>query len=130
MARNGCVIGRFPGSGETGNAVQLSQGGKSFQSAAYHLMGIALVTHIENDAVPAAVIYPVEGRGKLHSTQIGGQVASCLGHIFHYSLTQFHAEALKLRCAQSLYIGGGVNFIQNIIHRITSMNMQYCFNIL
>ena len=78
MSRDECVVDALRRLGKTGQTAKGTQGLHGLPAAGQHLMDVALVSHIEQDAVPAGVKDPVDGHCDLHCTQVGAQVSSGL----------------------------------------------------
>ena len=52
--------------GEAGQAAHLPQGGHPIRPAGQYFMAVALVPHVEDQAVFGRVVHPVDGHGQLY----------------------------------------------------------------
>ena len=77
----------FVGVRETGNAIQLPQLGKALAAAGQQFVGIALMAYIKHDLVRGRGQHPVQSHRQLHSTEVGCQMAACLGYIIQQKFT-------------------------------------------
>ena len=59
-------------------------------------MAVALVSHVEHQAVPVGRKYPVNGHGELHHAQVGGQVPACMGDTVHQARPHLLTQLLGL----------------------------------
>ena len=78
MARDERVMDALRRLGKAGQPAKGAQGFHRLPASGQHLVDIALVPHIEEDAVPAGVKDPVDGHRDLHRTQVGPQMPSGL----------------------------------------------------
>ena len=74
-------------------------------------MHIALVSHIEHQAVFLGIEYPVDGHRQLHRSQVGGQMAAGFGHMLHQELPQLPAQGLQLFPVQGLHVRRGMDIL-------------------
>ena len=81
------------------------------RSAGQGLVDIALVAHVEHQPVHGGVEHPVDGHGKLHHPQIGGQVAAGPGYLPHQEIPQLRTELPGLIFIEPLHIGGAVHMV-------------------
>jgi len=59
-------------------------------------MDVALMSHVKNHAIGFCVIDPVDRNRQLNSPQIGGEMSSGPGHIFHKKGSNFAAKQRQL----------------------------------
>ena len=82
--------------GKAGQAAQSAQRVHLAAAPCEDLMDIALVPHIENQAVTPGVKNPVDGHGQLHHAQIGGQMSPGTGDRLHQAGPQPGTERRRL----------------------------------
>ena len=112
------VVDALMGLGKAGEAVQLAEGSKPLPAARQHFVDVALVAHVEDQAVPLRVKHPVDGHRQLHRPQVGGQVPPSLGDALYKKLPQLLAELGELALRQRPDVGGRVDGIQK--HSVSS----------
>ena len=111
MTGDKCVVDALPGLGEAGQAPELPQGIEQLPPPGQGLVDIALVAHVEHQPVHGGVEHPVDGHGKLHHPQIGGQVAAGPGYLPHQEIPQLRTELPGLIFIEPLHIGGAVHMV-------------------
>ena len=105
------VVYALPGLGEAGQAPELPQGIEQLPPPGQGLVDIALVAHVEHQPIHGGVEHPVDGHGKLHHPQIGGQVAAGPGYLPHQEIPQLRTELPGLIFIEPLHIGGAVHMV-------------------
>ncbi|MPM65310.1 hypothetical protein SDC9_112205 [bioreactor metagenome] len=80
------VVKAFTGLGITRHAAEGTQRFHHRVPSCEHLVAVALMPHVENKPVSAGVKHPVQGNGKLHRAQVGGQMAPAGGNHLHQPL--------------------------------------------
>ena len=98
--------------GETGQPVQLAQGGKQLPPAGQSLVNIALVAHVKDQPVFCCVEHPVDGHRQLHRPQIGGQVSAGLRDALDQKRPQLLTQLRQLAAAEFLEILRRVYLLQ------------------
>ena len=88
MSRHKGVVDALSRLRKAGQSPKLPQSSHLLPPARQHLMGVALVPHVKDQAVHAGVKHPVDGHRQLHRAQIGRQMAPGPGDI----LDQFPAQ--------------------------------------
>ena len=74
------VIFAFAALGEAGNAAIRAQGMKFVTAARQELVYVTLMAHIKDQLVLGHIKNPVQGKGQLHHTQVGGQMSAFAGN--------------------------------------------------
>ena len=74
------VVGALLPLGKAGNAPLLPEGGESVPPPGQDLMGIGLVTDVEDDSILLLRVDPVQGDDQVHRPQAGSQVSPIFGH--------------------------------------------------
>ena len=72
-------------------------------------MHIALVPHVEHQAVFVGLKYLVDGNGQLHHAEIGGKVAAGVRHMVNQEAADLFAQLLGLGFVQSKQIFPGLD---------------------
>ena len=67
-------------------------------------MNVALVPHIEDQAVLGRIVDAVQRHCQLHRPQVGGQVPAGASHALHQKGAQFFTQSLQIRRRQGLDI--------------------------
>jgi hypothetical protein len=75
-------------------------------------MGIALMPHIPDDAVLRGVKHQMQGNGKLHHPQVGGQMTPVPADGSDDEQTYFPGKLIQLRKGQTLKILRAMNPLQ------------------
>ena len=105
MARDEGVADALGGLGEPGDAAEGAQGIHEAGAAGQYFMGVALVTHVEDQAVLREIKNPMEGYGELYGAQIGGQVSPGAGDAVDQRGTEPGAERLGLAIRYGVEVG-------------------------
>ena len=106
------VVGGLAALGKAGNAALHAQPGHAGAPPGEHLVGVALVAHVPDQAVFRGVEQVVQGDGEFHRAQVGGQVAAGAGHGFHQEIPQFLGQQGQLAPLQAAQVGGGLDVVQ------------------
>ena len=78
------VVGALLPFGEAGNATLLPEGGEGVSPPGQDLMGIGLVTDVEDDPILLLRVDPVQSDDQVHRSQAGSQVSPIFGHAIHH----------------------------------------------
>ena len=106
MACNKGIAGAFLRVGEAGQAVFLAQLSKAVAAAGKQFVGIALVADVEQNFILRQIQGTVQSYGKLHHTQVGGQVPTCCGNALDQKLADLFTQGRQFTVLQPLYIAG------------------------
>ena len=96
---------------KTSHSAELAKLLKIRLAAGQQLMDIRLMTHIKNQAVFMGIIYGLQGHGKLHNAQIGGQMATGFADTADQKFTDLGAKLLPLCRGQRSKIAMTMNGI-------------------
>ena len=118
VAADGRVVRALIGPGEARQPAQLPQGVKAVPPPGEQFMGIALVPHVEHQAICRAVIDPVQRHGQLHRPQGRGQVAPVARDGLQHLLPQLLAELRQHIRRQRLYIRRRIDSVQSLQYSI------------
>ena len=94
------IVVRLIGLGKAGDPAVLAKGGEAVPPPGDDLVGIALMSNIENQPVLCRVIDPVDGYGELNGAEVGGQMPAGAGNAVHLKTAQLRTQGLKLLAAQ------------------------------
>ena len=84
--------------GKAGDPAELPDRGKCIAPSRNDLVGIALMPHVEDDAVPRRIIHAVERHSQLHGAEVGGQMTSRFGKRLDQIGADLLAEPGQFRC--------------------------------
>ena len=100
------VVDGLTGFGEARNAPVLAEGRKAVAASGQDLVGVALMSDVENEPVPRRVIDPVNRQRQLDRAEIGGKMAAGSGDAIDLKLPQLPAERTELGAIQLFDIIG------------------------
>ena len=86
------IVVTFRALGETGEAIQLAQGRKTFSPPGEQLVRVRLVTDIPEQMVLRTVEEIMQRDGEFHHAEICAQMATGFGECFQQELTNFLRE--------------------------------------
>ena len=106
MPRVEHVVPRLLGVGEAAHAARPPQLLEALHAAREELVGVALVRHVEDDAVALEVVDAVQGRGQLHDPEVGAQVAAGPLHALQQEGAHLVAQGGQLLAREGMHVGG------------------------
>ena len=78
------------------NAALFPQSGKSVHATAQKLIGITLMSHIENNFILGKIEYVKQRDGRFHRTEIRRKMSAAFGDGIVYNVSQFVAKDVEL----------------------------------
>ena len=90
------IIHAFGPLGKSADPLARADLPESFPPTCQDLMGIGLVSHVEDDAVPGRVIHGMQAHDELHGTKARAQVSRILCTALHHVPTDFRAQLPQL----------------------------------
>ena len=109
------VVGALLPLREAADPPLLPEGVEALLPAGDDLVGIGLVSHVPDQAVPGRVEDVVEGERQLHRPQGGGQMAALPGDGLDHHLPDLLREALELRQAEAPDVLGEIDSRQDAL---------------
>lgn len=86
--------------------------GEGVAAAGEHLVDVALVRHVEDDAVGGRIEDVVQGHGGLDHSEVGAAVAAAGAQPGHEGLARLGTQPLELRQAQTFEVGGRIDVFE------------------
>ena len=99
----------FAGLGEACHAAGLPKGRQTVRATREDFVGVALVSHIEQQSVVFEVEDPVQGHGEFDDPEVWGQVATGGHHLVDDGFTNLLGKSWQLFRGKAPEIGGAGN---------------------
>ena len=112
MPRNKGITVAFLRGGKARKAVHLAQMGEALPAAGQQLVGIALVTDIEQNFILRQSQRTVQSHRKFHHAQVGRKVPAGRGNTFNQKIADILTQKRKFLLRQFFYIPVFLDFIQ------------------
>ena len=112
MSRYVRVVHTLRGLGKARDAAELAERTEALHAAGEELVRVALMPHIEHEAVRRRVIDPVQRDSELHGAEVRRQMPASAREALHEEGADLPAEDAELLIAQGAEIGGLPDFIQ------------------
>ena len=109
------VVFRFVWLRETGDAVFLPQGRKSFQPSGQNLMGIALMPYVPDEFIFRRIKHTVHRHRQFHRPQIGSEMPAGFGNSFYEKTSNLRTECGTLFRRKCLQIVRRVQTLQQVL---------------
>ncbi len=87
-----------------------------FPSAGQDLVGIGLMTYVENYLVLGGIEHIMQSHNEFHGAQAGGQVPGVAGAAFNYIIAEFSAQFCQLFPVGTSQVGGRIDLVQQFVH--------------
>jgi hypothetical protein len=115
------VVRGFVAPEELPDAALLADAVETRASAGEHLVRVALMTHVEDEAIDGRLEDGVDCRDQLHGAEARGEMAAALGDALHDLLTQLLADAADAFARECAQVGGALDPVQQpFAHRAQS----------
>jgi len=111
------IVFAFSSEQEAIQAMMLTNGVYAVPAAGEHLVDVALMRDVEDEAILGRVEDAVQSDGKLHDAEIRPEMAAGLAEGFDECLADFFREFGEFLQRQGFEVGGGVDGRQLGVHR-------------
>ena len=103
------IVGALAALGEAGNAAMHAQAIHAFTASGQHLVRVALVADVPDQAVLRRIEDSVQGDGQLDGAEVGRQMAAGLRHGVDQEGAQFGRQLRQLLAFKPAQIGRAVD---------------------
>ena len=110
---------------EAVQTVMLADGVDAVPAASKHLMNVALMGDIKDEAILRGVENPVQGDAELHDSKIRAQMAAGLAECLDECLTDFLRKFGQFLQRQGFEVGRGVDGRQLGVHRSKKVEFRH-----
>ena len=109
MAGNERVMDALTRLRKAGDPALLAERGELLHAAGQNFMDVALVSHVEDQPVPAGIKDPVKCDSRLYNAEIGGQMAARPADVLHKELADLVTQRRQLLLRQRQQILPGMD---------------------
>ena len=97
-------------------AAGLADGVKTVAAAGEDFVDVGLVAYVKEDLVVGRIEDRMQGQSELDHAEIGAEMAAGFGESLNEEFADFVGERGHLRGSEALYVGGGVDGVQQCSH--------------